>query len=675
MNETISITVTCSKNIFINFKLNVRPVLHLVPAMVRATAPAPAEKKYYGEINIYLNMTDGPPFLMKRYEFANFTSIIPQLKKNYAGNFIENIQDVLSMLQVILDINQNPWLILGTTSSDSDSGATPPTTPYYVNLKTNESFWELPAGIHPWTTRVNEDGRTYYVNSLTNEISWNPQGETHSSHVLRDIIECLKTDKTKSDLQSEINKSLESLIDAKIMNTKIDIVIVIRGHSYCDCGSSDCGIEKPELEEDMCLLTLSLLRDSLVVSTTRLMDDNGSRIKKVFESSPSQSPTVSSFVDVALELRSKRLVNPRKVSEKSIGVKCGSARSASERRITFTEQFFFGGMKEKRFLEGIFMLTKDTPEPVDISSWNELTTPSGMIKLYKDTNEFQKKIIEFESEYPQSTVLDLERHFAAQANAAAADDEDAKAKAKAAEAKAKAIEEFKKEWENLQLQRGAFCISLGIEKVDCMMSCKGVDVMDLQKYYDNIVHWERIKKNFAFDYFEDSQNGIEEFMKEFQLGPDDPENKKIEGALMMLSYKRKEQVIKESEVKSELIGRKVEPLIIISRDYQLVPSSYQQERSSNILKKLHQMFPGKKILVIFEGCRGVPNDSGEPYDSEDDSSSSKKVGRRKVRRGGKKQNIKKQNMKSCKNKIKKQNMKSCKNKIKKQNMKSCKNKK
>ena len=681
MDKTISITVTCGKNIFINFKLNVRPVLHLVPAMVRAPAPASAEKRYYGEINIYLNMTDGHPFLMKRYEFANFTSIIPQLKKNYAGNFIENIQYVLSMLQVILDINQNPWLILGTTSSDSGATPTTPTTPY-VNLKTKESFRELPAGIHPWTTRVNEDGRTYYVNSLTNEISWNPQGETHLSHVLRDIIECLQTDKTKSDLQSEIN---ESLIDAKIMNTKIDIVIVIRGHSYCDCdcGSSDCGIEKPELEEDMCLLTLSLLRDSLVVSATRLMDDNGSRIIKVFQSSSSQSPTVSSFVDVALELRSKRLVNPRKVNEKSIGVKCGSARSASERRITFTEQFFFGGKKEKRFLEGIFMLTKDTPEPVDISSWNELTTPSGMIKLYKDTNEFQKKIIEFESEYPQSTVLDLEKHFASQANAAAADDEDAKAAAEA-----KAIEEFKNEWENLKVQRKSFCISLGIiEKVACMMSCKGVDVMDLQKYYDNIVDWERKNKIFAFDYFENSQNGIEEFMKEFQLGPDDPENKKIEGALMMLSYKRKEQVIKNLEKINELLAsraddKEVEPLEIISRDYQLVPSSYQEERSSNILKKLHQMFTKKKILVIFEGCRGVPNDSGEPYDSEDDSSSSKKVGRRKVRRGGEKQNmkscknkIKKQNMKSCKNKIKKQNMKSYKNKIKKRNMKSCKNKK
>lgn len=581
MNETISITVTCSKNIFINFKLNVRPVLHLVPAVVRA--PAPAKKRYYGEINIYLNTTDGPPFLMKRYEFANFTSIIPQLKKNYAGNFIENIQDVLSMLQVILDINQNPWLILGTTSSDSDSGATPPTTPYYVNLKTNESFWELPGGIHPWTTRVNEDGRTYYVNSLTNEISWNPQGETHSSHVLRDIIECLKTDKTKSDLQSEID-------DAKIMNTKIDIVIVIRGHSYCDCGSSDCGIEKPNLEEDMCLLTLTLLRDIVMFNISQFMNDNGSRITKVFESSPSQSPTVSSFVDVALELRSKRLVFPQKVSEKSIGVKCGSA----SKRITFTEQIFFGGKKEKRFLEGIFMLTKDAPRPVDISSWNELTTPSGMIKLYKDTNEFQKKIIEFESEHPQSTVLDLERHFAA-----AADDEDAKAKA----AEAKAIEEFKKEWKYLQLQRGAFCISLGIIEVEieaCMMSCKGVDVMDLQKYYDNIVDWERKNKIFAFDYFEDSQNGIEKFMKEFQLGPDDPKNKKIEGALMMLSHKRKEQVIKKSENINELTSRarvhyeEAEPLKFIYGDYQLVPSSYQQVRSSDILKKLHLMFPRKK---------------------------------------------------------------------------------
>jgi hypothetical protein len=657
MDKTISITITCG-NIIINFILNVHPVLHLIPAPV-------GKRYYYGEINIYLNMIDGPPVLKNKYEFANFTSIIRRLKTNHVGNFIVNIEDVLSMLQVVQDINQNPWLSLETALD-----ATPPKTPYYVNLKTNESFWECPAGIHPWTTRVNEGGRTYYVNSLTNEISWDTPGQTDfNDDVLREIIECLQTGKTQSDLESEIDKSLELFrvrrrleIDAKTMNTKIDTVIVIRGHSYC-------GIEKHVLEEDMCLLTLTLLRDIVrVEDLSKLMYDNGSRITKVFESSsPSQSPTVSSFVDVALELRSKRLVFPKKVSEKSIGVKCGS----ESKRIKFTEQFFFGGKKEKRCLEGIFMLTKDTPEPVDISSWNELLTPNGNKNLYEETTEFQKRIIEFESQQPpQSTVseLELERHFASQANAAAAaDDENAKAAAEA-----KASEEFKTEWKNLQLQRRSFCISLGADITEegikvCMMSCKGVDVMDLQRYYDNIVDWERIHKNFAFDYFEENSNGIKDFMKEFGLGPDDPKNKKIEGALMLLSFKRREQVIKQSEVQSKLIGIKVEPLEIISGDYQVIPSSYQEERSSNILKKLHQMFPRKKILVILEGCRVVPNDDGDPYDSEDDSSE-------KVRRGGEKRNIKKQNMKSCKNKIKKQNMKSCKNKIKKQNMKSCKNK-
>jgi hypothetical protein len=659
MDKTISITITCGNNIIINFILNVNPVLHLIPA--------PVGKRYYGEINVYLNMIDGPPVLKNKYEFANFTSIIPRLKKNYVGNFIVNIEDVLSMLQVVQYINQNPWLSLETALD-----ATPPKTPYYVNLKTNESFWECPAGIHPWTTRVNEGGRTYYVNSLTNEISWDTPGQTDfNDDVLREIIECLQTGKTQSDLKSEIDKSLELFrvrrrleIDAKTMNTKIDTVIVIRGHSYC-------GIEKHVLEEDMCLLTLSLLRDIVRVKVSRFMHDNGSRITKVFESSPSQSPTVSSFVDVALELRSKRLVFPKKVSEKSIGVKCGSA----SKRIKFTEQFFFGGNKEKRFLEGIFMFTKDRPKPVDISSWNELLTPNG--NLYEETTEFQKRIIEFESQQPpQSTVseLELERHFASQANAAAAaDDENAKAAAEA-----KASEEFKTEWKNLQLQRMSFCISLGADITEegikvCMMSCKGVDVMDLQRYYDNIVDWERRHKNFAFDYFEENSNGIKDFMKEFRLGPDDPKNKKIEGALMLLSFKRKEQVIKKTENMNKDISRDdkeirpLRPLEMLDGDYQVIPSSYQEERSSDILKKLHQMFPRKKILVILEGCRVVPNDDGDPYDSEDGSSE-------KVRRGGEKRNIKKQNMKSCKNKIKKQNMKSCKNKIKKQNMKSCKNK-
>ena len=549
------------------------------------------------------------------------------------------------MLQVVQDINQNPWLSLETALD-----ATPPKTPYYVNLKTNESFWECPAGIHPWTTRVNEGGRTDYVNSLTNEISWDTPGQTDfndNDDVLREIIECLQTGKTQSDLESEIDKSLELFrvrrrleIDAKTMNTRIDTVIVIRGHSYC-------GIEKHVLEEDMCLLTLSLLRDVVMSDPSKLMHDNGSRITKVFESSPSQSPKVSSFVDVALELRSKRLVNPGKVSEKSIGVKCGSA----SKRIKFTEQFFFGGNKEKRCLEGIFMLTKDTPEPVDISSWNELLTPNGNKNLYEETTEFQKRIIEFESQQPpQSTVseLELERHFASQANAAAAaaaDDENAKAAAEA-----KASEEFKTEWKNLQLQRRSFCISLGADITEegikvCMMSCKGVDVMDLQRYYDNIVDWERIHKNFAFDYFEENSNGIKDFMKEFGLGPDDPKNKKIEGALMLLSFKRREQVIKKTKNINKLTSRDVykefRPLEMLSRNYQVIPSSYQEERSSNILKKLHQMFPRKKILVILEGCRVVPNDDGDPYDSEDGSSE-------KVRRGGEKRNIKKQNMKSCK---------------------------
>ena len=146
-------------------------------------------------------------------------------------------------------------------------------------------------------------------------------------------------------------------------------------------------------------------------------------------------------------------------------------------------------------------------------------------------------------------------------------------------------------------------------------------------------------------------------MKEFGLGPDDTKNKKIEGALMLLSFKRREQVIKKTKNINKLTSRDVykefRPLEMLSRNYQVIPSSYQEERSSNILKKLHQMFPRKKILVILEGCRVVPNDDGDPYDSEDGSIE-------KVRRGGEKRNIKKQNMKSCKNKIKKQNMKSCK---------------
>jgi hypothetical protein len=621
-DRKIQISVSCGDDISINFKLNVSPVLLLVSVY----NPNPNPTRYYGELFIHHKSAhDASPILVKSYDFANFTQIFPVLKKIAATNFIESIQHVISMLQFILHNNQNPWLRLEKTSD-----ATPPTppTPYYVNLKTNESFWELPAGIHPWTTYVNEDGRTYYVNSSMNETSWlNPveQQGTHLNVVLNQIIECLQNGKTQSDLKSEIVKTLsirqqeqeeakKAAEEAKkveaeqrrlaartqMMNMKIDIVFVICGHSIC--GRKRMGLKDP----NMIVVTLSKLYDSLV-GTDNVMYDNGSGIIKAFESSQPDLPTVSSIVDIAVELRSKKLVYPKKVQEGSIRVRRGrsgrSGRSGSESNNTLTEQFFYGGTKHKKFSEGVFMYSKDGV--VDISSLERLLTPTGKKNLYEETTDFQKRIIDFESKHPdESTDLDLERQFAAESKVAF----DA--------------EEFKTEWENLQLQRRLFCNSLNfIDSIEsCVMSCKGIDVMVLQKYYDSIVEWEKRNRKSAFEYFKEDKERIKEFMEEFGL---DQNDKKIEGLLMMLSDKRKQQLIKQSEVASEILGRKVEPLELIENDFQLVPSLYQQESCIDILRKINSIskYHGKTKLFFLEGCRDVVDEDGNkvkgtPDDSE-----------------------------------------------------------
>ena len=72
--------------------------------------------------------------------------------------------------------------------------------PYYVNVKTNETTWELPSGadaindfsansepagesegivdpdmdIHNWQMEVSEEGEVYYFNSESGEVSWDP---------------------------------------------------------------------------------------------------------------------------------------------------------------------------------------------------------------------------------------------------------------------------------------------------------------------------------------------------------------------------------------------------------------------------------------------------------------------------------------------------------------------
>jgi len=687
MDKTITVAVSCGDAISIVFKLNVLPLLNLVAMAAPRTHTT---RKYYGELFIHQKTVhDAPPILLKSYEFTNFTQIFPVLKKIAATNFIENIQHVISMLQFILYNNENPWLRLEKTSD-----ATPPTppTPYYVNLKTGESFWELPAGIHPWTTYANEDGRTYYVNSSMNETSLlNPveQQGTHLNVVLNQIIYCLQNGKTQSDLKSEIDKTLgirrqeqeeakKAAEEAKkveaeqrrlaarteMMNMNIDSVFVIFGHSIC-------GRRRMDLKDpNMIVVTLSKLYEVLYGYSSGIMntiDYYSSGIIKAFESSQPALPTVSSIVDMLVDFRSKKIVFPEKVQEGSIRVSRGrsgrSGRSESQSNNTLTEQFFFGGTRNKFFREGVFMYSKDSSEAVDISSLERLLTPTGKKNLYEETTDFQKRIIDFESKHPhESTDLD----FAAESKVAF----DA--------------EEFKTEWENLQLQRRLFCNSLNfIDSIEsCVMSCKGIDVMVLQKYYDSIVEWEKRNRKSTFEYFKEDKDGIKEFMEESRLAPND---KKIEGLLMMLSEIRNQQFIKRLEEQSKLLGKKVEPDELTMFDFQSVPSLYKQASSNDILQKINSiaLFSGQKKLVIFNGCRVVVDEVGNivtghhPVDSDYDGEGPKANyggGRQNYKINRKNTNKKKKNAHSKKKKNafnKKKNTHS----KKKKKIKSCNNKK
>ena len=640
---TIDISVSCTDDISVVFKLN-----------VSSENPNPNPNRYYGKLFIHLNMIDTTsPFFLKSYDFTNFIQIIPELQNITETNFIQNIQGVISMLQFILHNNKNPWL-------RSEDDATPP-NPFYVDLKTEKSSWELPHGIHPWTRHVDEHGRTYYLNSLMNErSSCNPAGQegTHLNIVLNQIIECLKTSKTQSDLQSNIatniakkmqHEQLRLAARAEMMNMKIDRVFVISGHSICGRTSMDL------TDPNMIAVTLSKLHDK-VIGTTLNIHHYSSGIIKTFKSSP-DLPTVSSIVDMLIEFRSKKLVFPEKVQEGSIKARRG--RHGSKNNNTLTNQYFFGGTREKDFTEGVFMYSKNTLSgPVDISSM--VLTPTGKKNVYEETTDFQKGIIDFESKHPESTDLDLERHFAAEPEVTS--------------------DKFKTEWGNLKLQRRLFCNSFKLnDSIDsCVMSCKGIDVMVLQMYYDLIVKWEKRNKKNAFEYFKEDKERIKKFMEESRLAPND----KIEGLLMMLIDKRKQQFIKQLEQQSKLLGKKVEPNELNIFDFQRVPSLYEQASSSDILNKINSisLYKGQKKLVIFNGCRGVVGEDVEknPVDSDDDEEGFSSIAggeRQKYKINRKNTNKKKKNAfsKKKKNAFSKKK-KNTRNK-KKKKIKSCNNKK
>jgi len=195
-------------------------------------------------------------------------------------------------------------------------------------------------------------------------------------------------------------------------------------------------------------------------------------------------------------------------------------------------------------------------------------TPSGKNQYtYKKTTDIQKEIIAFESQNPGETFLG-------------------------------SSDEYSKEYTDLLMQRALFYLSLNFGETpiellrSCVDSCKGMDVMDLQRYYDLIVKWEQENRKYAHENFEQfrQENGI----------PDVP-------ALRMLIDKRRLQLgANPSIVKRE------ENFY----DAQLVQSMYLEDTCDDIIQKIYSLYPGRNILVILEGCRGVTDGNTDPYASD-----------------------------------------------------------
>ncbi len=207
------------------------------------------------------------------------------------------------------------------------------------------------------------------------------------------------------------SRSARVLAEAKVKSREIDLVCVVTGHSRCSK-------EKIRLPPNVCVLTLTLLGDTLMTgkgALTRevkeLVEKSSSSIEaqaqqfqrdnpgweavvdehgttyysnpyinngwgntqkptpeiiaqgvEAAKAAPSppppqyQSPslTVSSFIDIAKKLRDIKTVYP-KVSGGSIRARCGSENPKEQSKVT--NQHFFGGTKTtEEFMEGIFMV-------------------------------------------------------------------------------------------------------------------------------------------------------------------------------------------------------------------------------------------------------------------------------------------------------------------------------
>ena len=208
----------------------------------------------------------------------------------------------------------------------------------------------------------------------------------------------------------------------------------------------------------------------------------------------------------------------------------------------------------------------------------------------------------------------------------------------------------------------------------CVKSCEGIDVMDLQRYYDLIVKWERDHRTCAHEYFtqddpsqdrdlEDAKQvfrgtakkpAIERFIFENAL-PDVP---KTRDALIMLSEKRKLQ----REIFVDIASHNRDHEFVY--DNQLVQSLYQEKTCENIVQSLHLMYPERKILVILDGCR-VNFEHRDPYASDHGDDDDDELYNEEGEGGARRKKIKntnQRNKKTYKKKTYKKKINSCKNK-------------
>ena len=444
--------------------------------------------------------------------------------------------------------------------------------------------------------------------------------------------------------QRSLQSRLQRLsAEDKVVSREIDLVFVV-------CGHSRCSKEKIPLPPNMCALTLSLLGDGLISGSGAIQK----KVKELVEKSSSPSLPVSSFIDMAKKLRDDKGAYPQ-VSGRSIRARCGS--EIPKEQSTVTNQHFFGGTKTSLFVEGIFMVEipesleqyrariekmpalpmgswalPPTPPPVvleDISSkltpgrvslltrspHGDNPTPSGKNEYtYKKTTKFQERIIQLESSgNPDETVLSSAK--------------------------------FNEEMENLLEQRRLFCMSLnfGENFRSCVDSCRGMDVMDLQRYYDLIVKWERDHRRCAHEYFtQDDPSkvrlGIEQFIRDNSL----LDVQKTRDALIMLSEKRKLQREKFVDVAPSQ-NRQHEFVY----DGQLVQSLYQEKTCQDIVQDLHLMYPGRKILIILDGCR-VNYEHRDPYASDHGDDDDDELFTEDAQGGARRKNIKNTNQRNKK---------------------------